>query len=109
MLDVGSRKPGEGEKQGRTSGSLAWRLARGETQTSAEDASFIWVLTGDGVTIRYSCALDEYEVVQNGEVSRKRSWYDGAFEHKGLFRKEERDWKMVYLARKGDTFKRNVW
>jgi PNGase C-terminal domain, mannose-binding module PAW len=43
---------------------------------------------------------DEYiRVSNNMEVTKK--WQNGAAEFQNVARKEERDWKMTYLARKG--------
>ena len=46
---------------------------------------------------------DEYvRPSNNNEVTR--SWQSGAHEFHNVARKEEKDWKMVYLARKGFDF-----
>jgi hypothetical protein len=50
---------------------------------------------------------DEYvRHSNNNEVTR--SWQSGAHEFHNVARKEEKDWKMVYLARKGFDFKQII-
>lgn len=82
-----------------------WRLGRGEAQTSNESANFVWFISGDAGVIRYSSSLDEYEF--NGNV-KKKNWFSGVFEHNGVFRKEEKDWKMVYLCRNGKKLQKKL-
>lgn len=98
------------DKQGRISGALAWRLARGEIQEDA-NSSYVWTMTKDDtslgdVTVRYSASLNFYEyVLGNGAIKIKLSeWHKGAFYSADVFRKEEKDWKMAYLARKGENY-----
>lgn len=97
------KKAGKGDDKGRISGSMAWRLTRGEAQVDIdnEHSSFVWILSGDKNTLRYSASLNKYEFLSNGNVISRKGWSEGTFEQLGVFRKEERDWKMVYLARRG--------
>ena len=53
----------------------------------------------------YCCTTDRYKL--NGKDAGK--WTNFAHNSKDFFRKEERDWKMVYLARnEDDTEPRNI-
>ncbi|CAD5116155.1 DgyrCDS5077 [Dimorphilus gyrociliatus] len=90
----------DSEGQGRTSGSLAWRLSRGETgkrfrpyvikPTEKEAKS-------KRIHLQYCPSKDEYRrLSDNSTVS---GWREMLFECIDIFRKEEHDWKMVYLAR----------
>lgn len=82
-------------------------MDRGEIQNE-EDSQFEWHinasdLINDSATIRYSAAKDVYEFVTGGVVkSSRKKWLEGCFTHANLIRKEEKDWKQVYLARKGN-------
>lgn len=81
---------------GRTSGALTWRLARGEIGTK----KFIWTPTNTEVAnkkfeLKYSTAMDKYihdNIIQDG-------WQSGVYSYSSLLRKEELDWKQVYLCR----------
>ncbi|XP_077265699.1 N-glycanase Pngl [Temnothorax americanus] len=88
--------------EGRTSGSLMWRLARGEV-TQAEGKSYVWDISKYGQTfeLRYNVVEDLYHVVRdNAVLERKSGWLEGMNATEGgIFRKVENDWKMVYLAR----------
>lgn len=81
---------------GRTSGALAWRLAREEIQIK----KYIWTPTESEVVnkrfeLKYSTALDKYI---HDHITRD-GWQNGAYSYNSLFRKEELDWKKVYLCR----------
>lgn len=53
--------------------------------------------------MQYSICQDLYECVDNKNniIKTIKGWNKGIYFTKDVFRKEERDWKMVYLARKG--------
>ena len=93
------------ESLGRQSGSLAWRLSRAETEletdkkivikpTSLEKESMI-------IDISYNVSKDVYVRNSNGD-QKISGWSNMASEVENIFKKEELDWKMVYLARKGN-------
>lgn len=90
---------------GRTSGALTWRLARGETQTD----QFIWTPTENEVVnkkfeLKYSTAMDKYI---HDNIIRK-GWQNGVYNYSSLFRKEELDWKRVYLCREENCEKSTI-
>ncbi|ODN05849.1 Peptide-N(4)-(N-acetyl-beta-glucosaminyl)asparagine amidase [Orchesella cincta] len=103
----------ESEKIGRESGSLAWRLARQETDGPSvvpPSQEFTWKIGEDSVVdgtfqLLYDSELDAY-AVKNGTIA-KRGWRNGVFSSSDVFRKEERDWKMVYLAPQENSKPRN--
>ncbi|XP_043290065.1 peptide-N(4)-(N-acetyl-beta-glucosaminyl)asparagine amidase [Venturia canescens] len=103
----GSKKPcedGDAEYGGRTSGSLAWRMSRGEMKQDLPKEPQIWKIPRDAkqFVIRYYSARDEYETSMDSDksVERRKGWENGVESIKGgIFRKVESDWKMAYLAR----------
>ena len=97
----------EEESQGRQSGSLAWRLSRAETELESsktivikpkplEEESMI-------IDILFDITKDIYVRKSNGD-EQISGWSNLAFEVDNLMKKEELDWNMVYLARKGNLF-----
>ncbi|XP_067001285.2 peptide-N(4)-(N-acetyl-beta-glucosaminyl)asparagine amidase isoform X2 [Anabrus simplex] len=102
------RKPSQTEFQGRSSGSLAWRLARGETGVPTSVTPYIWEpntaeKSSCCMQILYSAAQDKYIRVSSKE--EVKCWQNGVYQTSGVFRKEEKDWKTVYLARAEGTEK----
>ncbi|CAL8096708.1 unnamed protein product [Orchesella dallaii] len=104
----------ESEKIGRESGSLAWRLARQETDEPSASISttqdFTWKIEEESVVdgkfqLLYDSELDAY-AIKNGTIA-KRGWQNGVFSCGDVFRKEERDWEMVYLCPKEYSKPRN--
>ena len=100
-----SKTAGEGEKEGRQSGSMAWRLARGETGPSDRNAEPTVIKPTateikDGfVHIKYSCALNQYNRVSDGQ-KKIDGWQSLVYKSIDVFRKHEQDWNIVYLARR---------
>ena len=121
------------------SGSLAWRLERGETGAQKASHTLIKPTTSEiacGILhLQYCCASDKYyrSVVSTAELSRftncarhvmlvahddyvlvcrpycagdekvSDGWQSLVYEADDVMRKEESDWKMVYLARREGT------
>ena len=108
------KKPLAGNLPGRTTGSEEWRRARGELGTVAAIKSHDIVPTemevDSGVLeLKYSCVKDEYVRVSDNH-SVVTGWQSLVKEAESVFRKEERDWKMVYLARlEGTEVGKVVW
>ena len=94
---------------GRTTGSVAWRRARGEMGQAAAAAhpQFIFRLLEEErhseiLHIKYSCADDRYVRASSHDWATTK-WHSCASNVKSVFRKEESDWKMAYLAREEGT------
>jgi len=83
---------------GRISGTLDWKLAQNKIQKSKK---FIWTPTETEINnkkfeLKYYAVLDLYihdNIIVEG-------WENGVYNSSSLIRKEEMDWKMVYLCRK---------
>ncbi|KAG9476142.1 hypothetical protein GDO78_002955 [Eleutherodactylus coqui] len=98
------KAPKPGELGGRVSGSLAWRVARGESGLKAK--SFVFVPTEKEKTdkrfhLQYNIVDDRYTRVLNDEEIS--GWENGVYMTESVCRKVEDDWKMVYLARTEGT------
>ena len=92
--------PKSGEEVGRTSGSEAWRSARGEIRGTRDST------TGhvfDVLNVRYSAVNDKY-YDEAGDVLFL-GWQRGVWKVEGaeIARKVEYDWNMAYLARAEGT------
>ncbi|CAG9800040.1 unnamed protein product [Chironomus riparius] len=100
------REPTENEKKGRSSGSLAWRLGRGETEVAS---NFIFKLLPAEINakefnVRYSCAKNRYErFIGTNVIESATDWKSWEFKSENIFRKVEHDHKMAYLSRNEDT------
>lgn len=88
---------------GRTSGSLLWRLSRGEIGSLVPQSSYIFRLCSKDIEkkyfyVKYSCSSDKY--FRDGDHSIEgEGWASCTFSHRNIFRKVEKDWDMTYLAR----------
>lgn len=106
------RDPTENEKKGRSSGSLVWRLERGETDS--ESNNYVFQLLPREIEVkkfnlRYSCSKNIYERLIGEEVVDKiTDWKKCVFTSKDVFRKVEHDHKMVYLARTEDSLEGKI-
>ncbi|CAN2389743.1 domain present in PNGases and other hypothetical proteins [Pristimantis euphronides] len=95
------KTPKPGELGGRVSGSIAWRMARGEN--GLQTKSFVFVPTekekaNKRFHLQYNIVNDRYiRVSDNNEVTD--GWENGVWMAESVCRKVENDWKMVYLAR----------
>jgi len=100
----------DSEKVGRQSGSLAWKLARqelGEGEESEERDSFVWKISNDNLLsenefqLLFDCASNSYFVRDSQQ--KVHGWQNGVFHKENIFRKEEKDWNMAYICRKGNS------
>ncbi|XP_054462106.1 peptide-N(4)-(N-acetyl-beta-glucosaminyl)asparagine amidase [Anoplopoma fimbria] len=116
---ISPKKPKPGEMGGRNSGSLAWRIARGETRkadagTSTQAAGYVFTPTEKEKSdrllhVRYSATKDQYcRESNNSEVIQ--SWDQCVWSKESVFRKVENDWQMVYIARtEGSSVGKICW
>lgn len=85
------------------SGSASWRLARGEIQEPL--AAYTWLLKPQNdtetITIQYSTVLNCYECLFDDESLNftVNDWRSCCYHSADVFRKIEKDWEVVYLAR----------
>lgn len=84
---------------GRTSGSVQWREARGELGNTNQ-----FVISPKenekrigGIRLHYFTSMDKYTRDSNDEEIL--GWESVLYSKSNIERKEEHDWKMVYLAR----------
>ncbi|XP_043993707.1 peptide-N(4)-(N-acetyl-beta-glucosaminyl)asparagine amidase isoform X1 [Gambusia affinis] len=116
---ISPKTPNPGELGGRSSGSLAWRIARGETRAadkkvSTQTEGFVFTPTDEEkkarlLHVRYSAPKDQYcRVSSSSEIIPH--WDQCVWTKESVFRKVENDWKMVYIARtEGSTVGRISW
>lgn len=104
---------------GRTTGSLAWRQARGELGSGAVEEpvvqnNFVFCPKEaerecEMIHIVYNCAADKY-IRRSAKDEEYHGWGACVYSCRHVLRKEELDWKMVYLAREeGSTSAEIVW
>ncbi|KAK7576058.1 hypothetical protein V9T40_012344 [Parthenolecanium corni] len=90
----------DGEYDGRTSGSLEWRLNRNECKETPQ--KFIWEpneveIRNKIFSLKYYSSKNKYLRTESLDVVE--GWENGVFEVKSIFRKVEFDWKQCYLSR----------
>ncbi|XP_040403239.1 peptide-N(4)-(N-acetyl-beta-glucosaminyl)asparagine amidase isoform X2 [Cygnus olor] len=100
---ISPKPPKPGEFGGRTSGSMAWRVARGEAG-SEKRKEVIFVPSEKEKTSKlfhliYNIVEDSYIRISNNN-EKITGWEAGVWKAESIWRKVETDWKMVYLARK---------
>uniref|UniRef100_A0A8B9ZJP0 Peptide-N(4)-(N-acetyl-beta-glucosaminyl)asparagine amidase n=1 Tax=Anas platyrhynchos TaxID=8839 RepID=A0A8B9ZJP0_ANAPL len=103
---ISPKPPKPGEFGGRTSGSMAWRVARGEAG-SEKRKEVIFVPSEKEKTsklfhLTYNIVEDSYIRISNNN-EKITGWEAGVWKAESIWRKVETDWKMVYLARKEGT------
>ncbi|XP_078095513.1 peptide-N(4)-(N-acetyl-beta-glucosaminyl)asparagine amidase [Mustelus asterias] len=100
---ISPKTPKPGELGGRTSGSVLWRVARGETGALARNTGFTFVATEKekatkSFHVKYNVVENHYIRVSNdNEIIN--DWEKGVWKMDSVVRKVEQDWKMVYIAR----------
>ncbi|XP_062425323.1 peptide-N(4)-(N-acetyl-beta-glucosaminyl)asparagine amidase isoform X2 [Rhea pennata] len=100
---ISPKTPKPGEFGGRTSGSVAWRAARGEIG-SKKRKEVIFIPSEKEKTsklfhLTYNVVEDSYTRISNNN-EKITGWEAGVWKAESIWRKVETDWKMVYLARK---------
>ncbi|XP_026145753.1 peptide-N(4)-(N-acetyl-beta-glucosaminyl)asparagine amidase-like [Carassius auratus] len=114
---ISPKTPTSGELGGRTSGSLAWRVTRGESgarDTKGDGQECVFIPSESEKQnklfhVCYNVSKNSYFRLSNGQETIP-GWQRGAWRTENIFRKEENDWQMVYLARtEGSSFGRISW
>ncbi|RXM29143.1 Peptide-N(4)-(N-acetyl-beta-glucosaminyl)asparagine amidase [Acipenser ruthenus] len=100
---ISPKTPKPGELGGRTSGSLIWRVTRGETASQQLNKGFVFIPSENEKTqksfhLQYNIAKDHYIRVSNNQEELS-GWEKGTWKTESVFRKLETDWQMVYIAR----------
>uniref|UniRef100_G1T9A3 Peptide-N(4)-(N-acetyl-beta-glucosaminyl)asparagine amidase n=1 Tax=Oryctolagus cuniculus TaxID=9986 RepID=G1T9A3_RABIT len=99
---ISPKTPKAGELGGRVSGSVAWRVARGEMGLQRKEVLFIPSENekiSKQLHLCYNIVKDSYVRVSNNNQTIS-GWENGVWKMESIFRKVETDWNMVYLARK---------
>ncbi|XP_006883415.1 PREDICTED: peptide-N(4)-(N-acetyl-beta-glucosaminyl)asparagine amidase [Elephantulus edwardii] len=102
---ISPKTPKPGELGGRVSGSVAWRVARGEIGLEANETLFIPSeneMISKELHLCYNVVDDSYVRVSDNNQTIS-GWENGVWKMESVFRKVETDWNMVYLARKEGT------
>lgn len=100
------RDPTEDELKGRSSGSLSWRLERGEANVAS---FYVFNLVEREKTLkqfnlRYSNSKNIFErFLDSSVVDASSDWKNWMYQSENIFRKVEHDHKMVYLSRTEDS------
>ncbi|XP_053455412.1 peptide-N(4)-(N-acetyl-beta-glucosaminyl)asparagine amidase isoform X2 [Nycticebus coucang] len=109
---ISPKTPKPGELGGRISGSVAWRVARGEMGLERKETLFIPSENekiSKQLHLCYNIVKDHYVRVSNNNQTIS-GWENGVWKMESIFRKVETDWNMVYLARKeGSSFAYISW
>uniref|UniRef100_A0A480TL73 Peptide-N(4)-(N-acetyl-beta-glucosaminyl)asparagine amidase n=1 Tax=Sus scrofa TaxID=9823 RepID=A0A480TL73_PIG len=109
---ISPRSPKPGELGGRISGSVAWRVARGEMGPESKEILFIpseEEKISKQLHLCYNTVKNHYvRVSSNNRILD--GWENGVWKMESIFRKVETDWNMVYLARKeGSSYAYISW
>ena len=98
MFSKSQKLSGE-ELQGRQSGSLAWRLSRQETSQGYTIRPNEAEINDMKIDISYDINKDSYIRKTSSGQDVISHWSSMTLANANVFKKEEFDWKMVYLAR----------
>lgn len=96
-----------GEYNGRTSGSLSWRMSRGEVEHPKIKTDYKFTLTNKEKInkkfhLQYCCNSDEYIRISNSD-EKISSIQSCLMWQKAIHRKVENDWQMAYIARESSS------
>uniref|UniRef100_A0A673T5Z6 Peptide-N(4)-(N-acetyl-beta-glucosaminyl)asparagine amidase n=1 Tax=Suricata suricatta TaxID=37032 RepID=A0A673T5Z6_SURSU len=109
---ISPKTPKPGELGGRISGSVAWRVARGEMGLERKETLLIPSENeklSKQLHLCYNIVKDHYVRVSNNNQTIS-GWENGVWKMESIFRKVETDWNMVYLARKeGSSYAYISW
>ncbi|XP_048414085.1 peptide-N(4)-(N-acetyl-beta-glucosaminyl)asparagine amidase [Stegostoma tigrinum] len=100
---ISPKTPKPGELGGRTSGSVLWRVSRGENGALAQNTGFTFAATekeksAKSFHLKYNVVENYYiRISNNNEIIN--DWEKAVWKMDSMIRKVEEDWKMVYLAR----------
>ena len=78
---------------------MAWRLSRQETTKGFVIKPTNLEIEAKKIDISYDINGDKYVRWSNDKETVK-NWSAFTFHNENIFKKEEQDWKMIYLARK---------
>ncbi|XP_077363448.1 peptide-N(4)-(N-acetyl-beta-glucosaminyl)asparagine amidase isoform X2 [Festucalex cinctus] len=104
---ISPKMPKEGELGGRISGSLGWRIARGETgdvdsRTMKQGGGYVFTPTENErrdklIHVLYNATKDQYCRISN-DFEIIHCWDRCVWSKESVFRKVENDWQKVYIA-----------
>ncbi|XP_011811626.1 PREDICTED: peptide-N(4)-(N-acetyl-beta-glucosaminyl)asparagine amidase isoform X2 [Colobus angolensis palliatus] len=96
---ISPKTPKPGELGGRISGSVAWRVARGEMGLQRKETSFIPSENekiSKQLHLCYNIVKDRYVRVSNNNQTIS-GWENGVWKMESIFRKVETDWHMITI------------
>ena len=95
---------------GRTTGSVEWRVMRGEMGSLTPFQPVVltpntFEIESNSMKLSYCCSKDEYV---RGSGQSVKGWKNLLFCSENMMRKEEKDWKKSYLCRQPSTSRGKV-
>ncbi|XP_054992873.1 peptide-N(4)-(N-acetyl-beta-glucosaminyl)asparagine amidase isoform X2 [Sorex araneus] len=103
---ISPKTPKPGELGGRISGSVAWRVARGEMGLERKETLFIPSENekiSKQLHLCYNIVKDHYVRISNNNETIS-GWENGVWKMESIFRKVETDWNMIKLFTHIRTF-----